>query len=98
MDEKYMEKVWEQSVAGDYVEKAADDLAIIYTPFHGSGYKLVPEVLRRLGMKHVLTVEEQMVIDGDFPTVDSPNTENKEGLASASEWYSRRGRSACRFT
>lgn len=85
MDEKYMEKVLEQSVAGDCVEKAADDLAIIYTPFHGSGYKLVPEVLRRLGMKHVLTVEEQMVIDGDFPTVDSPNPENKEGFAIAME-------------
>lgn len=80
IDEKYMSKVLEQSVGGKYVEKAADDFTIIYTPFHGTGYKLVPEVLKRLGMKHILTVPEQMVIDGDFPTVKSPNPEYIEGF------------------
>lgn len=80
IDEKYMSKVLEQSVGGKYVDKAADDFTIIYTPFHGTGYKLVPEVLKRLGMKHVLTVPEQMVIDGDFPTVKSPNPEYIEGF------------------
>lgn len=80
MDELYMTKVLEQSVGREYVEKAADDFSIIYTPFHGSGYKLVPEVMKRLGMKHVLTVPEQMKPDGDFPTVASPNPENKEGF------------------
>ncbi len=80
IDEKYMSKVLEQSVGGKYVEKAADDFTIIYTPFHGTGYKLVPEVLKRLGMKHVLIVSEQMVIDGDFPTVKSPNPEYIEGF------------------
>ena len=45
-----MEKVLEQSVGRKYVDAVADDFTIIYTPFHGSGYKLVPEVLKRLGM------------------------------------------------
>lgn len=80
MDEKYMAKVLEQSVGRDYVQAVADEFKIIYTPFHGSGYRLVPEVLKRLGMKHVLTVKEQMVLDGNFPTVASPNPENKEGF------------------
>lgn len=80
MDEKYLAKVLEQSVGGEYVAKAADELKIIYTPFHGTGYKLVPEVLKRIGMKHVITVPEQMVIDGDFPTVKSPNPEYIEGF------------------
>lgn len=85
VDEKYLEKVMEQSVGAGYVEHAAGDFTIIYTPFHGTGYKLVPEVLKRLGMKHVLTVPEQMVIDGDFPTVKSPNPEYIEGFAKAIE-------------
>ncbi len=80
MDEKYMENVLAQSVGAEYVAKAADELKIVYTPFHGTGYILVPEVLRRLGMKHVITVPEQMVIDGDFPTVKSPNPEYREGF------------------
>ena len=80
MDEKYMACVLAQSVGGEYVKKAADELKIVYTPFHGTGYKLVPEVLKRLGMKHILTVPEQMVIDGDFPTVKSPNPEYREGF------------------
>ena len=45
---------------------------MVYTPFHGTGYKLIPEALKRLGMKHVICVPEQMVIDGNFPTVVSP--------------------------
>lgn len=85
MDEKYLGKVLEQSVGKKYVDQVADDFQIIYTPFHGTGYKLVPEVLKRLGMKHVLTVKEQMVIDGNFPTVKSPNPEYVEGFRIAIE-------------
>ena len=62
------------------VEKVADTFKMVYTPFHGTGYKLIPEALKRLGMKHVICVPEQMVIDGDFPTVVSPNPENPEGF------------------
>ncbi len=84
-DEKYMSKVLEQSVGKEYVDKVADDFTIIYTPFHGAGLRIVPEVLKRLGMKHVLYVEEQMIPDGTFPTVKSPNPENKEGFNIAIE-------------
>ena len=80
IDEKYLAKVQEQSVGEKYVEQVADDFKVIYTPFHGTGYKFVPEILRRVGIKHVLTVPEQMVIDGNFPTVVSPNPENVEGF------------------
>lgn len=85
MDEAYMEQVLSQSVAPEAVAAVADTFQIIFTPFHGAGYKLVPEVLKRLGIKKLLTVKEQMVLDGDFPTVVSPNPENKEGFALAIE-------------
>ena len=80
VDEKYLKNVLEQSLCPDAVRAVADDFKIIYTPFHGAGYKLVPEVLRRTGFKHIIPVAEQMVIDGDFPTVKSPNPEEKEGF------------------
>ena len=80
MDEKYLSRVLEQSVGREYVRKAADELKIIYTPFHGTGHILVPEVLKRLGVDNLITVNEQMVIDGDFPTVKSPNPEYREGF------------------
>lgn len=83
MDENYLSKVLEQSVGRKYVDQVAEDFTIIYTPFHGTGYRLVPEVLHRLGMKHVLTVKEQMLIDGNFPTVKSPNPEYVEGFSLA---------------
>ena len=69
-----------QAIDTESVKKAADDLKIVYTPFHGCGYKLVPEALKRLGIKHLFPVPEQMVIDGNFPTVVSPNPENPEGF------------------
>ena len=67
------------------VAQVADRFSLVYTPFHGTGYQLIPEALKRLGMKHVLCVPEQMVIDGNFPTVVSPNPENPEGFALAVE-------------
>ena len=62
------------------VAKVADTFKLVYTPFHGCGYKLVPEALTALGIKHLIPVPEQMVIDGNFPTVVSPNPENPEGF------------------
>ncbi|MBR0442914.1 MAG: phospho-sugar mutase, partial [Clostridia bacterium] len=78
MDEKYLAAVLAQAVNPDAVGAVADDLAIVYTPLHGTGHKLVPEVLRRLGLKKLYTVDEQMVIDGGFPTVKKPNPEYPE--------------------
>ena len=73
------------------MDKVADTFKMVYTPFHGTGYKLIPEALKRLGMKHVICVPEQMVIDGNFPTVVSPNPENPEGFALAVELAKKEG-------
>ena len=75
MDEKYLAAVQAQAVNPNAVKQVADDLRIVYTPLHGTGHKLVPEVMRRIGLKHLYTVDEQMVIDGNFPTVKKPNPE-----------------------
>lgn len=79
-DERFLANVMEQVNDPEAVAKVADSFTMIYTPFHGTGYKLIPEALHRLGMKHVICVPEQMVIDGNFPTVVSPNPENPEGF------------------
>ena len=79
-DEKFLSNVMGQVNDKAAVDKVADTFKMVYTPFHGTGYKLIPEALRRLGMKHVICVPEQMVIDGNFPTVVSPNPENPEGF------------------
>ena len=74
-DEKYLAQVVAQAVNPDAVKAVADDLAIVYTPLHGTGHKLVPEVMKRIGLKNLYTVPEQMIIDGNFPTVPKPNPE-----------------------
>jgi phosphoglucomutase len=84
-DELFLSNVMAQVNDPESVKKVADDFSIIFTPFHGTGYKLIPEALKRMGMKHVICVPEQMVLDGNFPTVVSPNPENPEGFAIAVE-------------
>ena len=79
-DRKFMANVTAQILDKEAVEKVADTFKLVYTPFHGCGYKLVPEALQTLGIKHLLCEPKQMVIDGDFPTVVSPNPENPEGF------------------
>ena len=79
-DEKFLANVMAQVNDAGTVAKAADTFKLVYTPFHGTGHKLIPEALKRLGIKHLICVPEQMVIDGDFPTVVSPNPENPEGF------------------
>ncbi|MBR2934372.1 MAG: phospho-sugar mutase [Oscillospiraceae bacterium] len=79
-DEKFLANVMAQANDKEVVAKVADDFKMVYTPFHGTGYQLIPEALKRLGIKHVICVPEQMVIDGNFPTVVSPNPENPEGF------------------
>ena len=79
-DEAFLANVMSMSINKSVVEKVADEFKIVYTPFHGAGYKLVPEALRRLGVKHLFPEPKQMVIDGNFPTVVSPNPENPEGF------------------
>ena len=79
-DEAFLAEVMKMSVNSAVVREVADDFKIVYTPFHGAGHKLVPEALRRLGVKHIFPEPKQMVIDGNFPTVKSPNPENPEGF------------------
>ncbi|MCI8388778.1 MAG: phospho-sugar mutase [Clostridiales bacterium] len=74
-DEIYLKNVIAEAVNPKVIDEVADELKIVYTPLHGAGYKLVPEVLHRIGLKHIYPVEEQMVLDGNFPTVSFPNPE-----------------------
>ncbi len=90
-DEKFLSNVMGQVNDKETVAKVADSFKMVYTPFHGTGYKLIPEVLGRLGVKHLLCVPKQMVIDGDFPTVVSPNPENPEGFYLAVDLAKKEG-------
>ncbi len=75
LDEKYLEKVLAEAVNPDAIPAVADELKIVYTPLHGAGTVLVPEMLRRAGLKMLYPVASQMEPDGDFPTVVFPNPE-----------------------
>ncbi len=78
-DEVFLENVLAQS--GKWSDGELDrNVKIVYTPFHGAGYKLIPEVLKTIGVNKLYCVEEQMVPDGNFSTVESPNPENPEGF------------------
>ncbi len=90
-DELFLKEVMDQVIDRDSVAKVADTFGIVFTPFHGTGYQLIPEALKRLGMKKVYCVPEQMVIDGNFPTVASPNPENPEGFYLAVELAKKYG-------
>ena len=84
-DERFMRNVMEMANDPAMVSRVADTFKIVFTPFHGCGHKLVPLALRRMGMKHIICEPQQMVIDGNFPTVKSPNPENPEGFYLAVE-------------
>ena len=86
MDDDYVSEVVAQSVAKKAVAKEGQYMTIVYTPLHGAGYKLVPRVLRQIGIQNVITVKEQMETDGNFPTVKSPNPENKEAFELAFQY------------
>ncbi|MGM9637148.1 MAG: phospho-sugar mutase [Eubacteriales bacterium] len=81
IDDAFIQNVIAQRVDVNAIPAVADDLKIVYTPLHGCGYRLVPEVLRLCGVKHLYTVWQQMILDGSFPTVASPNPEYPEALA-----------------
>ena len=79
-DARFMKNVMAMANDYDSVRQVADSFKVVYTPFHGCGHALVPQALKALGIKHLYPVKEQMVLDGDFPTVASPNPENPEGF------------------
>ncbi|CAN5543819.1 phospho-sugar mutase [soil metagenome] len=80
MDELYLAMVKGLSVYPD-VCAAQHDLKIVYTPIHGTGITLVPQVLAKFGFDNVHIVEEQSTPDGNFPTVVYPNPEEKEAMS-----------------
>ena len=81
-DKIYLEKVYGLSLSLDLIKKHKD-LRIVYTPIHGTGRRLVPEILKMKGFENVYCVEEQMIVDGNFPTVKSPNPEEPAAMALA---------------
>ena len=91
MDEVYIGRVMETSITRKFIEQVGPEMKIVFTPFHGAGYKLVPEILKRQGYGAIIPVEEQMIPDGNFPTVKSPNPENTEGFALAIEYAKKNG-------
>lgn len=82
MDKAYMDAVTTLMLSPESVARHSD-MKIVYTPLHGSGVRIVPELLDRVGFKHILHVPEQDISDGNFPTVQSPNPENGEALTMA---------------
>jgi phosphoglucomutase len=79
LDHAYYDMVKSLSVYPEVCTRQSD-LKIVYTSIHGSGIKLVPGILERFGFKNVTIVEEQAVPDGNFPTVNSPNPEEKDAM------------------
>ncbi len=82
IDEIYTDKIIALSVNPEVIVRQSN-LKIVYTPIHGTGVKLVPETLKKMGFKNVFNVPEQDITDGNFPTVTSPNPEEKAALAMA---------------
>ncbi len=82
MDDIYLEKLKTLSLQPGIIEKHAD-LNIVYSPLHGTGVELVPKALQKFGFKNIHLVEKQAISDGNFPTVVSPNPEEKEALSMA---------------
>lgn len=83
-DERYLNKIHELSLSPESVRRH-HDLKIVYTPLHGAGVRLVPASLRKFGFTNVVVVPEQAVIDGNFPTVESPNPEERKTMSMAIE-------------
>jgi phosphoglucomutase len=79
MDREYIEMVAGLSIHPDVIRNQKD-MAIVYTPIHGTGITLVPDVLRRFGFENVQVVQEQATPDGNFPTVAYPNPEESEAM------------------
>lgn len=77
-DKRFLEEIMKCRISPEATKKYGDSLNMIYTPVHGTGTKLVPELLSLCGITNLKVVESQKVPDGNFPTVASPNPENPE--------------------
>ena len=82
IDEKYLDDLAKLSISKDALQRQ-HDLKIVFSPIHGTGGVMVPPALKRFGFTNVITVDEQMIVDGNFPTVIYPNPEEAEALTLA---------------
>ncbi len=78
-DDLFLKEVHKMSINPDIIRKFSD-IGIVYTPIHGSGKMLVPHALKLFGFKNIISVPEQDIVDGNFPTVKSPNPEEPDAL------------------
>lgn len=91
VEEAFLDEVEKQCINPELVREKGRDMKFVYTPFHGSGNKPVRKILKRIGFENVLVVKEQELPDGDFPTVEAPNPEYKEGFTLAIELAKENG-------
>jgi phosphoglucomutase len=84
MDEAYLNKVISVSLSPEVIQRQKD-LKIVYTPIHGTGVKIIPMALTKMGFTNIIHVPEQDVVDGNFPTVISPNPEEPAAMVLALE-------------
>ena len=90
-DKKYVERIKNDiQLSPECVEKFKD-MKIVYTPIHGAGVRLVPMALKAFGFENVFVVPEQAIVDGNFPTVESPNPEERKTMLQAMEWGRKEG-------
>ncbi|MBP5498451.1 MAG: phospho-sugar mutase [Muribaculaceae bacterium] len=82
IDHQYIEQIHTISLSPD-IDERQSDLKVVYTPIHGVGRDIIPRSLQRWGFKNIIHVPEQDVMSGDFPTVESPNPENKPTMMMA---------------
>ncbi|MDR2065198.1 MAG: phospho-sugar mutase [Prevotellaceae bacterium] len=84
LDGIYIDSLCSLSLSPEIISKY-NDIKIVYTPLHGTGVKLVPQILRRLGFTNIINVAEQDINDGNFPTLASPNPEEPSALKMATD-------------
>ncbi len=84
-DQAFLDTVASHSINPEIITQTADDFSLVYTPFHGTGLRPVTAILDRIGVKNLIVEPHQAVADPDFSTVKSPNPEDMEGFALATE-------------
>lgn len=91
IDDKYMVELKKQIIHSDIIEKVAEDIKIVYSPFHGTGNVPVRRILKELGFKNVYVVPEQELPDPDFTTLDYPNPEDPKAFTLALKLAKEKG-------
>jgi len=91
IDDKYMAELKKQIIHPEVIKEMAEDIKIVYTPFHGTGNKPVRRILSELGFKNVYVVPEQELPDPDFTTLDYPNPEDPKAFTLALKLAKEKG-------